>query len=198
MGTFADVSGQKFGRLFAVRRVANDRASGNAAFLCKCDCGDETIVKGSHLRTGHTRSCGCLFVDHGGNHTHGATGTTEHDVWRGMLQRCRDMENEGYGGRGISVCDRWLIFKNFLMDMGARPSPRHSIERLENGGNYESGNCVWATSQQQGRNKRNNILVDYSGRLMVLSEAAEIAGVDYRRAWARINAGWDIRRALTP
>jgi hypothetical protein len=138
-------------------------------------------------------------VDEGGNYKHGGTGTTEHDIWRAMIERCRNPKFKDYAGRGISVCQRWLdSFEDFLADMGHRPSSGHSIERERNEENYEPGNCVWATAKQQGRNKRNNILVEYAGRTMVLSEAAEVAGINYKRAWWRINAGWGVQRALTP
>lgn len=193
-----DETGQCYGRLYVVRRVHNHPVSGNAMFLCKCDCGNETIANGSHLRQGHTRSCGCLFVDVGGNHTHGATGTPEHDIWRGVLQRTREEHRKDYCGRGIAMCERWEDFNNFLADMGPRPSSWHSIERLDNDGDYEPGNCVWALPKQQTRNKRNNILVEYAGRTMVLVDAAELAGVNYKLAWARLRAGWDTHRALTP
>ena len=192
-----DPTGQRYDRLYVVRRVLNDRASGNAAFLCKCDCGNETIVKGSHLRQGHTRSCGCRFVDFGGHHTHGGTGTSEYNIWRSMLQRCSDPKREDYHGRGISVCDRWMDFETFRSDMGVRPSKKLSIERLDNDGNYEPGNCIWGTRKQQSRNRRNNILVEYAGRTMCLAEAAELAGVNYKLAWFRHNAGWPLSRVLS-
>ena len=192
-----DPTGRRYDRLFVVRRVTNQPSSGNARFLCKCDCGNETIVTGAALRAGHTRSCGCRFVDFGGNHTHGGTGTTEHDIWRCMLQRCGSPRHKDYAGRGISVCDRWQDFANFRDDMGPRPSADHSIERVENDGNYEPGNCRWATAKQQGRNKRNNILVEYSGRTMCLAEAAEIAGVNYKQAWYRHRRGYPLSQVLS-
>lgn len=192
----ADISGKKFDRLLVIKRVANHPSSGNAVFLCKCDCGNETNVTGSHLRTGHTRSCGCRFVDFGGHHTHGATGTAEHDVWRGML-RCGNPRHKYYAGRGISVCGRWLSFENFLSDMGLRPSPEHSIERQRNNENYDPDNCVWATRSQQGRNKRSNRYIEYLGQRILLIEAAEKHGIPYKVLWHRIMvADWPVEKAL--
>lgn len=198
MGTVAvDLTGSKFSRLTVVKRVANHSSSGNAVFQCVCDCGNLVDVTGSHLRTGHTGSCGCLFVDFGGNHKHGATGTAEHDVWRSMLGRCNSPKREDYHGRGIKVCKRWHKFENFIADMGLRPSPDYSIEREGNNGNYEPGNCVWATSSQQGRNKRSNRYIELGGKRILLIEAAEKYGIPYKKLWRRVvAAGWSIEKAL--
>jgi hypothetical protein len=191
-----DISGHKFGRLTVLCRSGSHPSTGNAMFLCQCECGNRVDVAGSHLRLGHTGSCGCLFVDFGGNHTHGATGTAEHGVWRSVLQRTRENHRQDYAGRGIALCERWQDFENFLADMGPRPSPRHSIERVDNEGNYEPGNCIWATPDVQNRNKRNNIWVEYAGQDMILKDAADLAGVCYKKAWARHKKGWSIDRVL--
>jgi hypothetical protein len=115
-----------------------------------------------------------------------------------MKRRCyspNDAYFESYGGRGITVCDAWLrSFAVFLQDMGAQPATGYSIERLDNDGNYEPGNCVWATPKQQARNRRNTVWVQYQGEVIALAEAAERAGVDYKYAYAQMQRGIEFLR----
>ena len=154
-----DLTGLKFGRL-TVRQFAGQDRHGNRLWLCDCACGGTvTVIKGS-LSSGRTRSCGCLqreFIVRR-NTTHGLSDTPEYRAWRDMLSRCENPNTryyELYGGRGISVCDRWRgSFEMFYADMGPRPSPRHSIDRIDNDGDYEPGNCRWATWTEQNANKR--------------------------------------------
>jgi len=101
-----------------------------------------------------------------------------------------------YGGRGIKVCDRWNEFENFLEDMGLRPSPNHSIDRINNDGNYEPGNCKWSDRAQQGANKSNNIRLVYNGESKTASEWARLTGVKYRTLLCRIKRGWDAERII--
>jgi hypothetical protein len=118
-----------------------------------------------------------------------------------MRNRCDDKDNKSYpdyGGRGIKVCDRWRKFDDFYADMGPRPTPQHTIERIDNDGDYCPENCKWATRLEQGRNKRNNIIVHYAGRDMCLKEATELIGLSYKLAWKRLkNKGWSIERVLS-
>src|SRR6185295_15173352 len=129
--------------------------------------------------------------------THGDTcdggKSPEYAAWGNMLQRCRDpgvRNYDRYGGRGITVCDRWLEYHNFLQDMGRRPSDVHSLERLNNDGNYEPSNCVWATESTQARNRRSTRIVEFQGREMSLAEAAELTGLPYHALKKRLNRGW--------
>lgn len=157
-----ELTGQCFGKLVVLERAGVDKRN-RSIFLCQCDCGEQTKCLGSDLRSGNTRSCGCLHLEqmarfpkqtqkHGEGYQ-----SPEYVCWHNMHKRCNDFGAPNfmyYGGRGITVCERWLEYENFLADMGRKPSPAHSIERLNNGGNYEPSNCVWATAKEQRANQR--------------------------------------------
>jgi hypothetical protein len=133
---------------------------------------------------------------------HGLTFSPEHRSWLSMMTRCvwnsPDREDWPlYQGRGIKVCDRWMDFSNFLADMGNKPTRRHTIDRIDSDGNYEPGNCRWATSKQQGRNKRSNRLFSHAGRSLTLGEWSEILGISRTALRDRIDHGWPVERALT-
>lgn len=131
---------------------------GNRRLVCRCECGTIKTFYRYNLRNGMTRSCGCLRSETMRHRetVHGMTYTRVHVIWRGLLARCKNPNNpkyKHYGGRGISVCERWNTFENFYEDMGD-PSPELSIDRINNDGNYEPGNCRWATRSEQRRNQR--------------------------------------------
>jgi hypothetical protein len=127
--------------------------------------------------------------------------TPEYQVWLNMRKRCMSPNNpsyKNYGGRGIKICDRWLkSYENFFSDMGSRPTPKHSIDRINNDGDYEPGNCRWATAAEQTRNVRRNHMVEYNGCRMTLSDASKLAGFNMRTVRTRIKSGWDVNRALS-
>ncbi len=153
------LTGQRFGMLEVVSENGRAPKSGAVLWLCKCDCGNTTVVTGGNLRAGITHSCGCYRKEHAREAmtTHGGTYKPEYSPWKAMRKRCsnkNDIHFYLYGGRGIKVCDRWNKFDNFLEDMGSRPSKKHSIERMNPNGNYEPSNCKWATPIEQARNTR--------------------------------------------
>lgn len=173
-----DITGQKFNRLLVVQE--NGRTNdGRVKWLCVCDCGIKTSVSGSELRSGGTKSCGCLASEFiiNRNFRHGFSNTDEYSIWKGLKSRCYNPHEtyySHYGGRGISVCEKWLSsFENFISDVGNRPSKLHSIERKDNNGNYEPNNCYWATKKEQASNRRNNRVIYHNGTKMILQQWAE-------------------------
>jgi hypothetical protein len=159
-----DLLGLTFGRLTVVARAANRGARNNVAvWCCACACGAICDVVASNLRSGASTSCGCT------RKKHGKWRTPEYSVWRSMTQRCTCATHpayHNYGGRGISVAESWLDFANFYRDMGSRPTPSHSLERLNNDLGYSRDNCVWATRVEQGRNRRTSKVTAEVARLV--------------------------------
>lgn len=131
---------------------------------------------------------------------HGMRHTPEYEVWKAMRARCESQHNKDfrhYGGRGISVCERWGLFSAFISDMGRRPSQNHQIERLDNDGNYDPSNCVWATKADQANNNRRNVFLEFGGISLSLTEWSRRVGLIRSTLQHRINSGWSVGKALT-
>jgi len=180
MGRFIDLTGQRFGRLVVLSRAKNDN-DGKARWSCLCDCGVTAIVQRSTLRRGESKSCGCLKKELAAEAktTHGMHRTPIYKTWSDMKTRClneNDTNYKYYGGRGITVCERWLEFENFYADMGDKPEGL-TIERRNNDKGYSPGNCYWATHSEQQRNTRINRMIRYNGKKQCLSAWAEETGI---------------------
>lgn len=163
--------------------------------LVRCDCGVDRIVLNSNLKAGRTKSCGC-----GIGEQHGKRMSPEYTTWYGIKKRCTNKNNHkysSYGGRGITVCDRWSnSFVEFLEDVGLRPTSQHSLDRINNDGNYEPGNCRWATRSEQGCNKRNNRVFSFYGKVMTLSQWCRIAQIKPDTVTERLKRGWTEKKAF--
>lgn len=200
-GNLKDLTDQIFGRLTVVKRVKNN-PHGDAQWLCQCRCGNSLITEGYSLRKGRTKSCGCLRKEVTiQKHTiHGLSQNPEYYAWYDMINRCYNPTNIGfhnYGGRGIKVCQRWHSLINFITDMGFKPSPEYTLERINNNRGYEPQNCCWATRKSQARNKRTNTMVSFQGQIKPLIEWAEELKMSYSAIVSRISSGWSIYNALT-
>ena len=171
-----DITGGVFGRL-AVVSLSHIGPNRHSHWKCSCECGGEITVGRSALTGGKTKSCGCLQRESQAKNRknaikHGMSGSAEYVTWRSMMDRCANVNNPRYGGRGIKVCERWLnSFDDFYADMGGRPVGT-SLDRKDNNGNYEPDNCRWATSEEQANNRSNNIKFDFYGKPLSIKETA--------------------------
>ena len=181
---------------------------GRRSFIrCRCRCGTERDVEVQSLRSGQSSSCGCLRRERASetNRTHGESpwvngGTAEYRAWAQMIDRCKNdtlPEWNRYGGRGITVCSKWRnSYESFLADLGRRPSPGHSVDRINNDGNYEPRNSRGATRSEQARNMRSNRRLTIDGRIMTVVEWSESSGVPSQRIYSRLHRGWPEREAV--
>lgn len=195
--------GQRFHRLTILREVPT-KPNCARRVTCRCACGTVITTNVINVTKGLSKSCGCLKRElfSARFKTHGMTKTPEYRIWAGMKKRCYNVHCKQYadwGGRGIRVCRRWLhSFLNFFRDMGPRPSPAHTLERLDNSKGYSPSNCVWATRTAQSNNSRHNHLLTYKGRTFPMAEWARIYGLpDGRVILKRLNRGWPLKDALT-
>ena len=193
-----------FGRLRAIA-IAGVSHSGRTLWKCLCDCGAEKIVRAADLRSGRTKSCGCLARELRlvSKVTHGESGKTpEYKAWVDLIYRCENPKNnryQFYGGKGIAVCERWRSsFENFLADMGRKPSKSHSIDRIDNDRGYEPANCCWADKKQQSRNRSCVVLIEKNGIKKCMAEWSEETGIPLGTIWWRINRlHWSHVRSIT-
>lgn len=200
------LTGQRFGRLVVIGEATpSDPTPGGTQsrmrWLCRCDCGVERVVLRASLTSGNTKSCGCYRVEEGikkGKATKKHGGyvgnypSPEWYTWSSMKSRCTNPKNPGYkhyGGRGITICERWASFENFLADMGKRPSDELSLDRIDVNGPYAPDNCRWATVKQQTRNTRRSVFVEFRGETKTVAEWCEIVGLCRNEYEARTKKG---------
>jgi hypothetical protein len=207
-----DLAGEVYGRLTVIAEASRNKWN-QRQWRCRCSCSAGTIriVPHSALRSGNTRSCGCLQQEtarktvlgrtkHG--HARKSGESPEYGVWLNMLRRCYDPANKRfnrYGGRGIRVFDAWCDdFSAFLAHVGPRPDPSYTLDRIDNDGGYEPGNVQWVDMTTQARNRSNNRMLTYQERKQTLIEWSEETGIDRTTITARIDRlGWSVQRALT-
>ena len=200
-----NLNGLRFGRLTAIQ-PAGKSLKGELLYDCICECGIRKIFFVGNLRSGKSKSCGC-----NGSRTtlaqrattHNKSKTPEYNVWNCMRQRCNNTRNSrycDYGGRGIKICERWMeSFINFLNDMGTRPSPYHTLDRINNNGNYEPSNCRWTIWAVQANNMRSNRVLTLFGKSDTATRWARKIGLNPQRVLARKLRGWsDEKSLLTP
>lgn len=197
--------GARYGSLVAVGKIGSGGSGVGAVWLWDCDCGAQIErpakrVCGSRFKN---QSCGCLvrlrssqqLKRHGESYPR----SPEYRTWRAMIGRCTNPScnrYENYGGAGISVCERWKKYENFLADMGRKPSPQHSIDRIDGAGNYEPGNCRWASQTQQQRNRSNTKFIEIDGKTIPFRDACDLRHLPYDRVDMRLRSGWSIEEAL--
>lgn len=200
-----DLTGEIFNRWTVIGYAG--RAPGKVSYpvywMCMCECGKESIVYDRSLKAGLSKSCGCHNAEAlRSRAVHGMARSPkepEYEVWCRMIQRCTNQNNPrycDYGGRGIAVCESWMSFVNFYEDMGKRPSAIHSIGRIDNHGPYSPTNCRWELREEQGVNKRNNVLLEYAGEVLCLSAMAAKYGIIEKTLRDRIRRGMTAKDAI--
>jgi hypothetical protein len=194
-----DLTGKTFGRLKVLKCVGKNKY-GHYQWLCRCDCGNTCIVKTGSLNRG-TKSCGCLHREGliKRNTKHGLAHTPIYNVWSAIKNRClnqNDKEYKSYGGRGITLCNEWMTFKEFYNDMGKEYKPWLTIERRNVNGGYNKENCYWADMVTQANNTRRNRYETVDGVTDTVANLARKYGITYATAQHRLYRGWDIEKAF--
>lgn len=184
---FVDLTGKRFGRWTVLHEAPKPEhiktKEHRIYWVCRCDCGVTRPVCALSLTLGTSRSCGCLNREQtvARSLTHGKSNTPEYRIWNDMQGRCydpKDINYRNYGARGIAVCERWRkSFQCFYNDMGPRPSPKHSLERTDNSGNYCPENCRWATRIEQNNNRRGNRRITYRGQTLTIAQWSRVTGI---------------------
>ena len=207
-----DLTGQRFGRLVVIERVESHiQPSGQrkTRWLCQCDCGNTKIVQYSQLKSGKTKSCGCLAREKSKKRliTHGLSHTRLFIVWTGIKARCFNSKviyYKDYGGRGIKMCEEWekdfMAFKEWALTHGYDEKAERgecTIDRIDVNGDYSPDNCRFINMQEQCNNKRNNRLIAYEGKTYTIQQWCKILGIKYTTLKSRLNLGWPIEKALT-
>jgi len=217
--------GEKFGRLKIIDEYKAD-GSNYRTVVCVCDCGNTKKLSKYKVTSGETKSCGCLAKESarealaktrkdmvlssesrsrmGGSGrfkpVHGMRNTSIYAVWSSMISRCKlpsCPSHKSHGGRGIKVCSRWGKFENFYLDMGDKPAPNYSIDRIDNDGDYTPENCRWATAKEQQNNKRNSVFFEFNGKSMTIAQWSDSTGIRSDTLAKRIKNGWPLDKAFT-
>lgn len=197
---FRDRTGERYHHLTCLKW---EKRGDYIYWLCKCDCGNETWVRGINLSSGAVKSCGCLNEHH--NRIHGMSHTRLHGIWSKMNERCFNKNHKyyrNYGGRGISICDEWLGTDGFIRFMkwanDSGYTDKLTLDRIDVNGNYEPGNCRWVTMQVQSNNKRDTRFLEYDGQKMSIADWARLKEMKYATLIQRIDVlGWPVEKALT-
>jgi len=183
-------TGERYGLLTIIKEVENiDR---RRRFLCQCDCGKESIVRLSDLKSGNTKSCKCILNE---------KQRSKHRlyyIWKSMMQRCSDALDANYGGRGIKVCDEWNIPEKFFNDMEDSFQEGLTLDRKDSNGNYCKENCRWITMKEQQNNRRNNRMVEHNGKLLTMSQLSDELNLSYSCIKYRVNNGKSGEEMLLP
>lgn len=202
MPRFDDLTGRRFGKLVALSRLTGVGAR-NVYWLCQCDCGNTKAIAASSIRSTFPKKkgCGCEqgMTLHGHCPQDQARKHPLYGIWQAMIHRCRNPKSkfyDRYGGRGISVCERWRSFPAFLSDMGEKPSASHSLDRIDNNGNYEPGNCHWATKTEQQNNMSSNKWVKIDGKSMTMAQCCRSYGIKHTTVIGRLQRGWSTEDAF--
>lgn len=202
----SEFKGQRFGRLVVIERdcLREIRKEHDSNWICKCDCGEMTVVSRGNLLSGDIKSCGCLRKEYMKNKktTHGMTNTRLYQIWFGIKKRCNNKNSVNYdiyGGRGIAICSEWQEFEPFYeWAMANGYSDDLTIDRIDVNGNYEPDNCRWATMKEQANNTRRNHYLTFNGKTQTISQWATEVDLPYSVLKGRINKyNWSVEDALT-
>lgn len=193
--------GKTFGRLIVLEDRGSQHGKGKK-YLCKCSCGADKVALQSRLLRGETKSCGCLRRELASTRgiKHGLSSHRLYKTWNSMMQRCCDPTHYAYnryGGRGITVCQRWHDVRAFIQDNNGSALPGLSIDRIDNDGNYEPGNCRWVQPFVQNANRANSIRLTYDGKTLSLKEWSSITKISVNCLQLRLQRHWSVERALT-
>lgn len=200
-GRLSVKKGDRFGRWLVLERVPSVAASRSARFLCACDCGTHRELNASVLVSKRSTSCGCYAkeIQPFMNRHHGMRNSPTYVSWKGMLQRCNNQNDPSYaryGGRGVTVCERWSSFENFWADMGTRPTGE-TIDRINPHGNYDPENCKWSTPREQQNNRRINHMIDVDGSKKTVTQVCRERGLNFNTVLSRLRRGMPVELALS-
>lgn len=194
---YKDITGEKFGKLTAISYNGSTK-DGRAKWLCICECGNETTVLASSLKSGNTTSCGCVLRSK--IKQHGMSGTKIYQVWLSMKTRCNNQRSnryEYYGGRDITYGQNWESFEDFYTDMNEEYSDGLTLDRKDSNQGYSKSNCRWVNHTVQNNNKSDNILLYHNGRLITVKEVSKLTGLSITTIYNRKQRGWSDKKVIT-